>query len=322
MDITGFRDYLHRNKKSERNLGYVQAFEDYVRTERSKSHLKDATQDDIQAYYHWKVQQPGKQRLSMSFWGIFLYYDFLGLSDLSQAAERIVLDVRARNKRHQHTRRRKTKQDWFSRLFSRLHALKGEQVATAVVGNADEYYRTTSRTKKGLWMQHTLERLEETLNDRDLCCHLLSSCACPFPETRIEPMRVVYHQTRDIDAVIRAMHDTDAQFYSYPRREGTIVYIHKDPNFPTRYAGASTEEEQRYQYCHCPKVRASILTARVNIPHIWCYCSAGWDKQLWEGVLGQPLLVKPVKTVLWGDALCEFAIQLPSEVIRPDDGAC
>ena len=46
----------------------------------------------------------------------------------------------------------------------------------------------------------------------------------------------------------------------------------------------------------------------------FCYCSAGWERQQWEGAIGQPVRVDVVKSLLKGDDLCEFAIHLPEDL--------
>jgi len=47
----------------------------------------------------------------------------------------------------------------------------------------------------------------------------------------------------------------------------------------------------------------------------YCYCGAGWYRQLWEGVLGRQLEIDLVKTVVRGDDVCQFAIHLPPDLV-------
>jgi predicted hydrocarbon binding protein len=43
----------------------------------------------------------------------------------------------------------------------------------------------------------------------------------------------------------------------------------------------------------------------------YCYCGAGWYQQLWDGIMGQPVRVEVLKSILQGDDRCSFAIHLP-----------
>ena len=43
----------------------------------------------------------------------------------------------------------------------------------------------------------------------------------------------------------------------------------------------------------------------------YCYCGAGWYQQLWDGIMGQPVRVEVLKSILQVDDRCSFAIHLP-----------
>ena len=47
-----------------------------------------------------------------------------------------------------------------------------------------------------------------------------------------------------------------------------------------------------------------------------CFCGSGWYDQLWEGILGRPVDVEVLQSILKGDDCCTFAIHLPG-----NDGA-
>jgi predicted hydrocarbon binding protein len=50
------------------------------------------------------------------------------------------------------------------------------------------------------------------------------------------------------------------------------------------------------------------------MPTAFCYCGAGWYRQQWEGAIGRPVTIEIVKSVLKGDEVCQFAIQLPEDL--------
>ncbi|HUT21312.1 MAG TPA: hypothetical protein VM366_19345 [Anaerolineae bacterium] len=49
------------------------------------------------------------------------------------------------------------------------------------------------------------------------------------------------------------------------------------------------------------------------IPEIYCYCGAGYYKGIWEAILGQPVRVEVLESVLKGGDVCTIAIDLPAK---------
>jgi len=61
-------------------------------------------------------------------------------------------------------------------------------------------------------------------------------------------------------------------------------------------------------------VNVSALGMWDEMPETFCYCSAGWPRRLFEGILEMPLKIEVVKALTKGDDYCEFAIHLPEGV--------
>jgi len=98
-------------------------------------------------------------------------------------------------------------------------------------------------------------------------------------------------------------------------REGNKVIITKIPYMTKQYLNETDERKKKYYYCHCPWVREGFLTDDQPVDPIFCNCSGGYYKNFWEAVLDQPVEVKVLESVLKGDTVCKFALQLPKEVI-------
>jgi len=94
-------------------------------------------------------------------------------------------------------------------------------------------------------------------------------------------------------------------------RVGNIIYETKIPYNTKAYMEESDPVKKRYQYCHCPWARESILKSAFVVPAMFCQCSAGFHKKRYEVVLGQALRAEVLKSVLKGDLICRFAIHLP-----------
>ena len=75
---------------------------------------------------------------------------------------------------------------------------------------------------------------------------------------------------------------------------------------------AKDDKTKRYHYCHCGWVRDSLKKSdKEQVSPTFCNCSAGWYRQYWEGILGKPVHIKLLKTLVKGDDVCEFEISLP-----------
>ena len=48
-----------------------------------------------------------------------------------------------------------------------------------------------------------------------------------------------------------------------------------------------------------------------RLPASYCYCGAGYYKDMWEYILGSPVEVEVLTSVLQGDDECSIAICLP-----------
>ena len=100
--------------------------------------------------------------------------------------------------------------------------------------------------------------------------------------------------------------------------DGNVLYTTKIPYDPVRYLSETDPLKKRYYACHCPFAREAILHNESPISGSWCYCSAGFAKYPYEVLLGRPLRVDVVESVLDGGSVCRFAIHLPDEAIKKE----
>ncbi len=97
-------------------------------------------------------------------------------------------------------------------------------------------------------------------------------------------------------------------------REGHTLYATKIPYDPDGFLRERDPDRKRYLACHCPLARESLASGRSDIPGIWCYCSAGYEKVLFDTLFGEPAEVTVLETLLNGDDRCRFAITIPEKV--------
>ena len=162
------------------------------------------------------------------------------------------------------------------------------------------------------WIQAAIDRLDALTNDSDRKCLVVSHCAHVFPQERIEHLRLIYEQG-SFDDILREMY-TDDFWYEKPVRRGKVLYMRKNPFNPEGYANAITPAERRKAYCHCPFVHPFLDEIPSKLSPTFCYCGAGWYRRLWEGILGQPVKIEHVETLLRGNDQCTFTITLPLEL--------
>ncbi len=96
-------------------------------------------------------------------------------------------------------------------------------------------------------------------------------------------------------------------------RQGDCLYVTKIPYDPDTYLKTEDPVSKRYLACHCPFVKEAIKQGRTDISPHWCYCSAGFEKFPFEVILDQEMSAEVLQSALQGDALCRFAIHLPSK---------
>jgi effector-binding domain-containing protein len=168
-----------------------------------------------------------------------------------------------------------------------------------------------------LWIQGAIDRLDALTSSEEQKCQVVSHCAHIFPQERIDRLRAVYERG-EFDAILHELY-TDDFWYEKPVRRGNVIYMRKNPFDPEGYANAPTPAERRKAYCHCPFVRPYLdekfsQPKAASLSPTFCYCGAGWYRRLWEGILGQPVKIAHVETLLRGNDQCTLTITLPLEL--------
>lgn len=97
-------------------------------------------------------------------------------------------------------------------------------------------------------------------------------------------------------------------------RKGDTIYVTKIPYMAKQYLREKDPKKKRYYACHCAWVREAIKSDMKISPN-FCYCSAGFEKRLWDVIFGQDVKADVLETVLRGDPICKFAIHVPKEHI-------
>ena len=93
-------------------------------------------------------------------------------------------------------------------------------------------------------------------------------------------------------------------------RRGKKIYQTKIPYMMIEYLKEKDPKLKRYYGCHCLLAREAILSGE-EISRNLCYCSAGYEKMPYEVAFGKPVRTEVLKSILWGDEVCRFAMEIP-----------
>jgi effector-binding domain-containing protein len=162
------------------------------------------------------------------------------------------------------------------------------------------------------WIQGAIERLDLLTDKEEQKYQVVSHCAHVFPQERIDHLRAVY-ETGEFDDILQEMYRDDF-WYEKPVRRGNVLYMRKNPIDPEGYENATTPAERRRAYCHCPFAHPYLDKIPARLSATFCFCGAGWYRQLWEGILGQPVKIEHVETLLSGNDQCTLTVTLPIEL--------
>ena len=198
---------------------------------------------------------------------------------------------------------------WDSRLQKNLdRVLDDKEKSKNIMKHKELFNIETTQDEKAQWVKAVLKELDSVSNNYQKY-DILSSCAHEFSQKRIDKLRDIYVESGDIDAVLEEMHK-DYLWYENPTRRGSVIYTTKIPFNLEGYKNAKTQDEKKRKYCHCSLVRDYW---NEEISPTFCNCSAGWYRQIWEGILKKPVRIEILKTLLKGDEICEFAIHIPHD---------
>jgi predicted hydrocarbon binding protein len=173
-----------------------------------------------------------------------------------------------------------------------------------------------------------LERLVPLEKAQDI----LTECACHYPREDLKTLREAYMQRGDNDeihamllAIFRDFLDEtlgldDGDIDTILERgwglaglrHGNNILVTKIPKsgYLKAYLQEKDPQRRREMYCHCTRVREAVKLG-TPMPKTYCYCGAGFYKDVWETILGEPVQVEVRSSVLQGDDVCTIAIRLP-----------
>jgi len=138
------------------------------------------------------------------------------------------------------------------------------------------------RTEK--WIAALMDGLDKNVEEKTLA-KVLEQCGrqCQS-QSFIKKARSLYEKSKSIDEFL----DKLGKIYKHLHKEGDRVYL-------------------VYPRCYCSQVNK---IPKGKLSGVYCNCSRGWAKALFEGALSRNVEVIKEKSIIGGDSECRFRIIL------------
>jgi hypothetical protein len=183
-----------------------------------------------------------------------------------------------------------------------------------------------------VWTRDMLTRIEERFPE-PVRKDVLNACGCWMGREDLKDLRELYATTGDLDLLLETagegllaylrgcrvgeetVDEVRRRGWGWPsRRFGNTIRVTRIPfegAIDAFFAEPNPAKRRAMNYCHCSRVRDILRTGK-DLPRTYCHCSAGFYKKNFEEILGRPVDVEIVETVLSGDEVCSFVIHLPA----------
>ena len=223
-------------------------------------------------------------------------------------------------------------------LFRRVAEVFGTGIRDEIFAGIGEAPYGLPTPDKPAWLHPVISRLEARVGT-EACREFLSPSLRDLPDAMYEADKKMFAESADIDDYLKRRKDafvarldecrrSGRPFFfqeitgevlefirNHPeigggRRDGDFIYETKIPWKTKEFLAETDPVMRRYYACHCPWARDAVKNGDVKTEPVFCYCSGGFHKKSWEHVLGRPVKVKVVESVLAGNERCRFRIRL------------
>lgn len=161
-------------------------------------------------------------------------------------------------------------------------------VVEKVMQGVDTIRSTSNYAAKAAWIQGAVERLE-TLVGEKTAMKIMENCGrkCCGPTSRAHAKKIL-SRSQSIEEFIEQLNKKGIGGGRLTLKDETTI------------TGG-------YDVCYCGQVKK---TREPFSTKMYCYCSVGWYKQLFESALKKPVDVELVQSIISGAESCEFVIHM------------
>ncbi|MGA2574277.1 MAG: DUF6144 family protein [Candidatus Methanomethylicaceae archaeon] len=229
-------------------------------------------------------------------------------------------------------------------LEKRVASIAGEEARARVFQGIREPQLGSPPEAWSGMTKRVVERLERQL-PAPVCRKALAGNLHRVPLSAFREQKELFAKSRGIDDFLKKIHERSvAEIESFMKagrlwyeqeitpevlalvrgnqellsgvRQGDRIYMTKIPYAPKDWLVEKDPLRRRYLACHCPLARESIISGRERVSGTWCYCSAGFEKLLFDVVFGEEVEAEVLESVLAGDGRCRFAITIPEKYLK------
>jgi hypothetical protein len=150
----------------------------------------------------------------------------------------------------------------------------------------DAYKSLTTAKQKAQSIRGTMVILDQTL-DETTRYQIMEACGrqC-IGASILEHAHRLQKESHDLDDLLVRLNNAHIGG-GHLRRDGNTIHA-------------------EYNRCYC----GSVSQSREVFSDTYCHCSCGWYRQLFESLLGKPVEVELLGSILQGADCCEFRIHL------------
>lgn len=173
-------------------------------------------------------------------------------------------------------------------IFQQNIAGRVPDTVEETLAQACETYKTlTSPQQKAGCIREMMDALDQAV-DAPTRKAIMEACGrkC-IGDSRIKKTRQVTKSSPDIDTLLDRLNQ-EGLGGGHLRREGDGIHA-------------------SYDRCYC----GSVNKTSIPFSATYCRCSCGWYRQLFETLLGKPVEVELLGSIIQGDDKCRFLIYLP-----------
>jgi hypothetical protein len=222
---------------------------------------------------------------------------------------------------------------WQEKLARAVEKAAGPETRERVMAGGEVLSQDSPAEEKIRWTCAALSRLADSrgIKERQV---ILAECACRYSVEDLGDVKAAFRESGDVDQAILMLQEKFEGFLreSLGLEESLISTINshgwglagildakqkriiatKIPKggYIRDYFNENDPEVKRRLYCHCPRVREGV-GKEPQLQEEYCYCGAGFYKSIWEEILGEPVQVEMLESVMRGDEVCKVAIYLP-----------
>ena len=333
MDEKGFREFIRDGKRVPKGLSentirshirIVKEFEGFLARRGNNRRFANANEREVKGFVRYLM---GKNRASSAYLiGLLRYARFSGNNDVIRSLLEIL------------------NSDQLQSLHKSFGEEYGRGVQSKILGGFEPPPMGTSAMRMPKATSEFLARLESGIGEEATREFLKKHCPDTSPPEHYSDERDLFLASKDVDDYLRKrrrrylkelqgyMRDgtlyytqkIDRDVIDFVRnnpevgvgvRRGDMIYHTKIPYMTIDYLRERDSKLKRYYYCHCPLARESILSGKTMSRNL-CSCSAGYCKRPFEIAFAKPLKAEVTKSVLWGDSVCQFTIEIPGQLTR------